>query len=40
MGVPQVDALSVNILDGEVVVLWNQPRNTTSDIRYNVQMAK
>ncbi|XP_051935183.1 interleukin-10 receptor subunit alpha [Hippocampus zosterae] len=40
MCVPQVDTLSVNILDGEVVVLWNQPRNTTSDIRYNVQMAK
>ncbi|XP_077422326.1 interleukin-10 receptor subunit alpha [Vanacampus margaritifer] len=38
--VPQVDAMSVNVLDGEVVVLWNQPRNITSDIQYNVQMAK
>ncbi|XP_061136446.1 uncharacterized protein LOC133155273 isoform X1 [Syngnathus typhle] len=40
VGVPQVDALSVNVLDGEVVVLWKQPRNTTSDLKYNVQMAK
>ncbi|XP_061734565.1 interleukin-10 receptor subunit alpha [Nerophis ophidion] len=32
--------LSVNIVDGEVVVLWNKPRNATSDIKYNVQMGK
>nr|XP_061829263.1 interleukin-10 receptor subunit alpha-like [Nerophis lumbriciformis] len=32
--------LSVNVVDGEVVVLWNKPRNATSDIKYNVQMAK
>ncbi|XP_049582739.1 interleukin-10 receptor subunit alpha isoform X2 [Syngnathus scovelli] len=40
VGVPQVDALAVNVLDGEVVVLWKQPRNTTPDLKYNVQMAK
>ncbi|XP_054650471.1 interleukin-10 receptor subunit alpha [Dunckerocampus dactyliophorus] len=32
--------LSVNVLDGEVIVLWNKPRNATSDIQYNVQLAK
>nr|XP_057936879.1 interleukin-10 receptor subunit alpha [Doryrhamphus excisus] len=32
--------LSVNVLDGEVIVLWNKPRNATSDILYNVQLAK
>ncbi|XP_077396387.1 interleukin-10 receptor subunit alpha [Festucalex cinctus] len=38
--VPQVDTMSVNVLDGEVVVLWKQPRNILSDIQYNVQMSK
>nr|XP_061797533.1 uncharacterized protein LOC133588894 [Nerophis lumbriciformis] len=40
LAVPQVDRLSVNILDGEVIVHWHQPQNTTSDVQYNLQMKK
>ncbi|XP_061538492.1 interleukin-10 receptor subunit alpha [Phycodurus eques] len=40
VGVPQVNKLSVDVQDGEVVVLWKQSQNATSDIQYNVQMAK
>ncbi|XP_061684375.1 interleukin-10 receptor subunit alpha [Syngnathoides biaculeatus] len=38
--VPRVDNLSVDIEDDEVIALWSQTQNASSDIQYNVQMAK
>ncbi|XP_031717158.1 interleukin-10 receptor subunit alpha [Anarrhichthys ocellatus] len=40
LDVPQPDQLVVNILDGEVIVLWRHPANAPSNSRYNVEMAK
>ncbi|XP_077467779.1 interleukin-10 receptor subunit alpha [Stigmatopora argus] len=37
---PRLDRLSVNILDGEVIVFWKPAQNATSDVQYNVQMTK
>ncbi|KAM9852966.1 interleukin-10 receptor subunit alpha isoform 2-T2 [Aulostomus maculatus] len=36
-GLQPLDKLSVNILDGEVIIFWNY--TTSSNIQYNVQMA-
>ncbi|XP_069562528.1 interleukin-10 receptor subunit alpha [Brachyistius frenatus] len=38
--IPQPEKLIVDIMDGEVVVLWQHPVDAPSDIQYNVQMAK
>ncbi|XP_028429507.1 interleukin-10 receptor subunit alpha isoform X2 [Perca flavescens] len=38
--VPQPDDLQVNILDGEVIVLWKRPVDAPSNSHYNVQMGK
>lgn len=38
--IPQPEKLEVNILDGEVIVLWKQPADAPSNSTYNVQMAK
>ncbi|XP_075956646.1 interleukin-10 receptor subunit alpha [Anarhichas minor] len=40
LDVPHPDQLVVNILDGEVIVLWRHPANAPSNSRYNVEMAK
>ncbi|KAF3692775.1 Interleukin-20 receptor subunit alpha [Channa argus] len=39
-GVPQPANMVVNILDGEVIVHWKPPADISSDIKYNVEMAK
>ncbi|XP_032366457.1 interleukin-10 receptor subunit alpha isoform X2 [Etheostoma spectabile] len=38
--VPQPGEVHVNILDGEVTVLWKQPADAPSNSQYNVQMGK
>ncbi|XP_008285236.1 interleukin-10 receptor subunit alpha [Stegastes partitus] len=40
MDLPQPDKLTVNILDGEVIIHWNRPGNISSNSKYNVQMGK
>ncbi|XP_076590553.1 interleukin-10 receptor subunit alpha [Chaetodon auriga] len=37
--VPQPEKLEADILDGEVIVRWNQPVDAPSNSLYNVQMA-
>lgn len=37
---PKPDKLQVNIVDGEVTVLWDKPVDAPSDIQYNVQFGK
>uniref|UniRef100_A0AAV2IZK5 Fibronectin type-III domain-containing protein n=1 Tax=Knipowitschia caucasica TaxID=637954 RepID=A0AAV2IZK5_KNICA len=36
---PTPENLQVNILDGEVIVLWNKPTGASSDVLYNVQFG-
>ncbi|KAI3354272.1 hypothetical protein L3Q82_018808 [Scortum barcoo] len=38
MAVPQVKGLEVDIMEGEITVLW-KPVNASSDVTYNVEMA-
>ncbi|KAM8768125.1 interleukin-10 receptor subunit alpha [Acanthopagrus schlegelii] len=38
--VPQPTELEVNIMDGEVIVLWKPPADVPSNAKYNVQMAR
>ncbi|KAF1394044.1 hypothetical protein PFLUV_G00022420 [Perca fluviatilis] len=38
--VPQPDDLQVNILDGEIIVLWKRPVDAPSNSHYNVEMGK
>ncbi|XP_077578251.1 interleukin-10 receptor subunit alpha [Stigmatopora nigra] len=40
LSLPRLDRLSLNILDGEVIVFWKPAQNATSDVHYNVQMTK
>ncbi|XP_054455253.1 interleukin-10 receptor subunit alpha [Anoplopoma fimbria] len=40
LDVPRPDELDVNIMDGEVIVLWKHPADAPSNSHYNVQMAK
>ncbi|XP_038548643.1 interleukin-10 receptor subunit alpha [Micropterus salmoides] len=40
LDMPQLNKLTVNILDGEVIVLWNHPVDAPPNSKYNVQMAK
>lgn len=38
--VPQIENLVVDILDGEVIVLWKHPVSDPSNFQYNVEMKK
>ncbi|XP_040902924.1 interleukin-10 receptor subunit alpha [Toxotes jaculatrix] len=40
LGIPKPDNLTVDILDGEIIVYWKRPVDAPADSKYNVEMAK
>ncbi|XP_020495009.1 interleukin-10 receptor subunit alpha [Labrus bergylta] len=40
LDIPRPDKLVVNIMDGEVIVMWDDPVDLPPNPKYNVQMAK
>lgn len=39
LGVPQPEKLAVNILDGEVIAVWEHPTKAPANSKFNVQMG-